>query len=315
MTSTGSVNFYMGTALLGTMSLNAGTASLTTTTLPVGSDSITAIFQGSSEFATSTSASLDITVNSPSNPTSVIAGMLPAFTLIGNSTFTLTITGSGFTSGSTVYWGNTGLATQYTSATQLTAQVPSANVVIGGITAITVQTPAPGRGTSNAMQFEVDTAASGVTAPVFNPSSATIAGGATASYAVTLPTTATNVSASCLNLPAGATCSYSATARTVAISTSSTTPVGAYQITVTFTETLPGEAAAFGWLPIILLPAGLIKRRMTARRLWLTTCLALALLASAAFATGCGAGSGQTGPSNPQTQVVTSSGVVTLTVQ
>jgi hypothetical protein len=49
-----------------------------------------------------------------------------------------------------VYWGTSALATTYVSATQLTAQVPAADITTGGITvAITVLTPAPGGGTSS----------------------------------------------------------------------------------------------------------------------------------------------------------------------
>jgi hypothetical protein len=55
--------------------------------------------------------------------------------------------------------------------------------------------------------------------------------------------------ATCLNLPTGATCSYSATTNTVSIATSATTPRGTYQITVVFTETLPGAAEASILLP------------------------------------------------------------------
>jgi hypothetical protein len=135
-----------------------------------------------------------------------------------------------------------------------------------------------------------------------------VASGSTASYPVTMPSTVTSVSVTCLNLPAGASCSYSSTTNTVTISTSPTTPKGTYQIIVVFTETV--TSAAF-LLPILLLPIAFIRRRSPARGIWITACLGLVLLATAALSIGCGGGSSPP----PSTQQVTSSGSVSLTIQ
>jgi hypothetical protein len=139
---------------------------------------------------------------------------------------------------------------------------------------------------------------------------ATVAAGSTASYSVTLPSGATNVSAKCLNLPSGATCSYSSPALT--ITTSATTPKGTYPITVAFTETLPGAAAAFLVFPILLIPLVLLRKRMTARNTWLAVCAVL-LLFVATVTTGCG--TGKSPSPQPQTHTVTTSAAVTLVVQ
>ena len=177
---------------------------------------------GYSNSAVATAAYL---INIPANPAPVTSSMSPAFTSAGGVAFTLTITGSGFTASSTAYWGTSALATQYGSATQLTAQVTAAEIANAGITAITVQTPTPGGGTSNPLQFEVDTAGSGSsTTPTFTSLTATIAAGSTASYPVTEPAGVTIDSITCLNLPAGATCSYSSSSNAVTIATSATTP-------------------------------------------------------------------------------------------
>ena len=138
------------------------------------------------------------------NPAPAISGLSPAFTNAGGAVFTLTVNGSGFIASSTVYWGASALTTTYVSATQLTAQVPAADIATAGTIAITVQSPAPGGGTSNAWQFEVDTAATGTTGPTITSTTETVTAGSTASYPVTVPTSTTSVSVTCLNLPAGA---------------------------------------------------------------------------------------------------------------
>jgi hypothetical protein len=253
------------------------------------------------------------TINLP-NPLPVVTSISPTYTTSGSSTFTLKVGGSGFISGSTVYWGTAALTTQYVSAMQLTASVPAADIASVGITTISVQTPTPGGGTSNTLQVEIDSAGTGSgTAPSFTSPTASVAAGSTASYPVTLPTSATSVSASCLNLPTGTSCSYSASSGAVTITTSPSTPKGTYQITVVFSETLPGSTSAFVILPFLLLPLLFIRRKMAGRGAWFTACIGLILLAGVAAAVGCGGSSSATA-TNP-THQVNSSGTVSLTVQ
>ncbi len=130
---------------------------------------------------------------------------------------------------------------------------------------------------------------------------------------MTLPSSVLSATVSCLNLPPGTTCSYSAQTNSVIISTSSATPNGSYQITVIFTETLPGAAAGFLLLPLSLLPlAG--KRSVRSKRVG-AAMAATILLVATAFAIGCaGAGAG-TRTTTSQTHQVTSSGTVMLTIQ
>jgi hypothetical protein len=308
---TGSLSFYSGSSLLGTESLSNGAAILNTSALPAGSNLLTASYVGASSFAPSNSSGVTVAVN---NPLSAIANLSPSFVSAGGAAFTLTVSGSGFIPASTLYWGSTALVTQYTSATQLTAQVTTTEIASAEITSITVQTPIPGGGTSNLVQFEVDTAASGsASAPSFTTLTATVAPGSTASYPVTLTSGATDVSVSCLNLPVGATCTYSAAVGAVTITTSATTPAGTYQITVVFTETLPGAATAMVYLPILLLPLLFARIRLGAREVGFMAFLALALALTVAI--GCGGGSSGSGQTQASTHVATSSGVVTLTVQ
>jgi hypothetical protein len=309
-----------GTALSGTQ-LDA-TASVPGTfiytpaagTLPgIGNDTLSAVFTptDTTDYSTATS-SVSLTVNTG---VPVLSSLSPAYASAGGAAFTLTVTGSGFIASSTVYWGTTALATTYGSATQLTAQVTAAEIASAGITAITAQTPAPGGGTSSALQFEVDSAGSGSTPPTFTTVTATVTAGSPASYPVTLPSNVESASITCLNLPTGAACSYSATSNTVTITTSSTTPKGTYQITVVFTETVSGAASSWILLPILLLPLMFLRRKLAARGVWVTACLGLVLLAGAAVAcAGCG-GSGSSTQPPPQTHQAVSSGAVSITVQ
>ncbi len=235
----------------------------------------------------------------------VISALSPPLNVAGNAAFTFNVQGSGFASASTIYWGTTALATQYVSSSQLAAQVPASDIAAAGTAAITVQTPSPGGGISNAMQFEIDSSAAGD--PTFATVTATVAPGSTATYPVTLPHSATNAAATCLNLPAGASCVYSATAGTVTITTSPTTPAGTYQVTVVFSESLPASSSAMLLLPIFLLPLALRRKKLAAGGLLLTICLC-AVLAAGLVTMGCGG-------SSHATQPVTSSGVVSLTVK
>lgn len=285
------------------------------TTPVVGSDTLSVTFTptDATDYTTAT-ASVTLVVNPvPSNPVPVLSGMSPAFTSAGGAAFTLTLTGTGFISSSKAYWGSTALTTTYVSATQLTAQVTAANIATAGATAVTVQTPTPGGGTSNAMQFEVDTTGSTSTPPTFTTVTATVTAGSTASYPVTLPAMVTSATVTCLNLPAGATCSYSSTTNALTITTASTTPAGTYQITVVFTETVTGAAASWILLPILLLPLFMLRRKLAARGIWLTASLGVVLLTAAAFSTGCGGG-GSTTTTTPQTHQATSSSAVTLII-
>jgi len=311
---TGSVVFTIGSTTQ-TVVLDASGVATYTGTAPAASSqlSLSAVYQGSTEFSTSTSNTL--TESIAISPVPTITALSPAYAKAGSTTFTLTVNGSGFVNGSTVDWGNSGLSTRFVSPSELTAQVTGAEIASAGVTVITVQSPAPGGGTSNTLRFEVDSTDAGpATAPGFTSAAATVSAGNTASYPVSLPSPVSEVSVSCLNLPTGASCSYSTLSGAVSIATSASTPTGTYQVTVIFTETIAGStSAAFVLAPILLLPLLCLRRKLTAQRVWITACMALVLLGGAAFATGCGGEGGISKPIQP-THQVSSSGVVSLTV-
>jgi N-acetylneuraminic acid mutarotase len=284
--------------------------------LVVSSPETIAAIAAASGYITSAPTAAAYVINQPANPALVLDGLTPAFTGEGGPGFTLTVNGTGFLSGATIYWGSTALSTQFIAPTQLTAQVPAGAIAAPGTNTVTIQEP--GQAASNGLQFEVDSAPAGsMTSPVFSNASATIKPGASATYGVKLPAPVTNASAACLNLPPGASCSYSATTGAITVSTTATTPVGGYQVTVVFIETEPGAAGAVVLIPLLLLPLLLTGKRSTSPRA-VTFLLGLTLLAATACISACGGGgaSGATPAKTPTpTYQVTSSGVVSLTIQ
>ncbi len=95
---TGTVNFYLGTTLLGSSSLSSagtsvGTATLATTKLGVGANAITAQYSGDDNFTSSTSAAVTVTVSQIATSTAVTYS--PSSPTVGaNVTLTATITPS-----------------------------------------------------------------------------------------------------------------------------------------------------------------------------------------------------------------------------
>jgi hypothetical protein len=314
-TPTGTTELTGGGYDSGAITLSGGSVaiSIPAGSLSLGNDTLSVSYTpDSASIATYSSAtgSSSVAVTAP-NPSPVVGSISPAVQSAGSAAFTLTVNGSGFISGSTVYWGASALTTQFGSAAQITAQVPASDIESSATEPISVENPSPGGGTSNTLQFEVDS--SGAGSPSFAVLTATVTPGQSATYSVTLPSAATAVTASCLNLPSGASCSFSSTAGTVTITTSSTTPAGTYQVTMVFTATVPGEASSFVLLPILLLPLLLVRRKWTAANIGFTACLGLVLMAAAA-GVGCGSGAAGAPPVAP-THEVTTAGAVTLTVQ
>jgi hypothetical protein len=58
-----------------------------------------------------------------------------------------------------------------------------------------------------------------------------------------------------------------------------------------------------------------MRRKAAGRGIWLTACLGVVLLGTAALAIGCGGSGGSGGATGPSTHQVTSSSSVSLTVQ
>jgi len=81
--------------------------------------------------------------------------LVPGAVAPGVPSFTLTVNGAGFVSGSTVNWNGTPLTTTFVSAGKLTAVVPAANVSAVGTANVTVVNPGGGGGSSNPVPFTI----------------------------------------------------------------------------------------------------------------------------------------------------------------
>ena len=81
--------------------------------------------------------------------------LVPSAIAPAGPSFTLTVNGTGFVSGSVVNWNGTPLSTTFVSDSQLTATVPASNIATPSSASITVSSPSPGGGTSNVLFLAV----------------------------------------------------------------------------------------------------------------------------------------------------------------
>ena len=89
-------------------------------------------------------------------PIPTLTALNPSVAFAGDVSFTLGVIGMNFVNDSIVRWGNTNLVTTFQSATLLTAAVPASLIATAGSAGITVFTPTPGGGTSNALTFFIN---------------------------------------------------------------------------------------------------------------------------------------------------------------
>jgi YVTN family beta-propeller protein len=102
----------------------------------------------------------------PPNQIPAITSISPNTAEAGAAAFTLTINGTNFIASSMVNFGGAASTATFVNSTQLTAPIPASSIASAGILAVTVTNPAPGGGTSNAMNFTVTSSAS--TVPMIN---------------------------------------------------------------------------------------------------------------------------------------------------
>ncbi len=102
---------------------------------------------------TRAATSAPITVDAALNPVPTVASLSPTSTPAGNPGFTLTVNGTGFSPSSVVQWNGSPRTTTYAGATQLRAAIGAADIAAIGQFAVTVVSPLPGGGTSNAATF------------------------------------------------------------------------------------------------------------------------------------------------------------------
>lgn len=88
------------------------------------------------------------------NPIPQLDPVAPNAVAPGTIGFTLTVTGTGFVSGSTIIWNGSSLTTTFVSSSKLLALLPTAKVAIASTASINVFSPGPGGGYSNTQYFE-----------------------------------------------------------------------------------------------------------------------------------------------------------------
>src|SRR5690349_15726914 len=99
-----------------------------------------------------TSSASAFTIN---NPAPQVSGISPTTVTIVDGGSTLTVSGSGFVSTSTITWNGTPRTTTFVSSTQLQASLLAADVSVVGTAQIGVSNPAPGGGASSAVNLPI----------------------------------------------------------------------------------------------------------------------------------------------------------------
>jgi hypothetical protein len=99
----------------------------------------------------------DLIASSTTTPVPILASVSPATVYAGGSAYSMQLTGSGFTSASTVLINGNPRTTTYISGTSLTAQVLASDIATNGQLNVQVTTPAPGGGNSNYVIASIET--------------------------------------------------------------------------------------------------------------------------------------------------------------
>ena len=164
-----------------------------------------------------------------------ISSLNPSTATTGGTTFTLTVTGSGFASGAAVWWNGTALTTTFGSATQLTATVPANMIATAGSASITVNS---GGITSPAATFTIS---AGPAISAVNPA------------AVPVQTTSTTLTVNGSGFRSGAVVRWNSSSLT-------TTFVSGLQVKATVARTLLSKP---GMATVVVASGGLTSNAVT----------------------------------------------------
>jgi DNA/RNA endonuclease G (NUC1) len=96
-----------------------------------------------------------LTFDQSINPAPVLSSITPTTAATGSPDFILTVQGKNFLNSSEIVWNGTVISTDYVSATELQASIPTALVSNAGSINVAVFTSGPGGGTSSALTFTV----------------------------------------------------------------------------------------------------------------------------------------------------------------
>ncbi len=141
------------------------TASIPASDIATGGTAQVTVFNPSPGGGTSNALPFSITISN--NPAPTLASLSITSAVAGGAGFTLSVTGSGFVSGSVVQWNGSSRTTTFVSATQLTASIPASDIAIAGTAVVAVVNPVPGGGISATLPFTISSA--GPPPPTINP--------------------------------------------------------------------------------------------------------------------------------------------------
>jgi len=323
-TPVGTVTFNDGGTQIGTSTLNSSaSAAFSTSGLAAGAHSITAVYSGDSNFASSTSAAVSVTVSTPvkaATTTSLTAS--PTQLTTGQSvTFTASIapqSGSGTPTGSATFLdGQTQIGTSPLSAGSSTFTTTGLSAGIHSITAIYSGDATYAGSTSAPVSITVGTAPAQDYSLSISNSSLTVAQGS--SGTLTITATPKNgfkqtLALTCSGLPAGASCNFNP--QNVYLSSGPVSTIvtiqapSAAQTAILLSGPFSGSRNAalriFAMLLVGIVGASGNKRSFRGKVRFVQTTLASAIFAALLVGAGCaGLSSSQNPPAQPAPYVVT----------
>jgi len=104
---------------------------------------------------TTTTFSAFAVLGVPGSPAPTLTSIDPSSAFSGSGDLTLTVAGTDFVESSVVRWNGSDRPTTFVSATQLLAAISAADLENPGQAQVTVFTPSPGGGTSEAVEFTI----------------------------------------------------------------------------------------------------------------------------------------------------------------
>jgi hypothetical protein len=172
----GTVTFYDGTTLLGSGTLSSGSATLTTSFSTTGTHSITAVYGGSSTYASSTSSAVSITVTAAATTATTTTLASSSSSTTAGTSFSLTATVSPSTATGTVtfYEGSTSLGTATLSSGTAVLSTSISTAGTYSLTAAYAGSTTYASSTSSAVSITVSASSTSAVVTV-NPSSEGIA--------------------------------------------------------------------------------------------------------------------------------------------
>jgi hypothetical protein len=176
------------------------------------------------------------------NPVPTVTSLSPASLTAGATAQTLTITGTGFLSASTVTFNGASHAATYLSASQLTISLTTADLASAGSYPVVVTNPAPGGGASAPASFIVTTTNPIPTISLLAPTS--LAAGATAQTLTITGTGFLSASTVTFNGVSHAATYLSASQLTISLTTADLATAGSYPVVVTNPAPGGGSSAA-----------------------------------------------------------------------